>query len=100
MYSQVLEGWAIPNKTTVERFGEAIASAGFQKIQCIDKTPLIRKSSDLMHEGCESVLPVLFAQVLEGKIPRAVLLNNIAGSRQKACLDLGIWGYKIFIAEK
>jgi len=100
MYEQVLEGWAIPNKTGVDQFRKVLETGGFTTIQCIDKTPLINKSSLFMYRGSESVLPLLFTRFIKKKLPRSIMLNNIAGSRQKTCLDLGIWGYKIFIAEK
>ncbi|UCF85161.1 MAG: class I SAM-dependent methyltransferase [Desulfobacteraceae bacterium] len=100
MYGQVLEGWAIPNKTSVDKFRSALESGGFTSIKCIDQTSLIQKSSRFMHDGSESVLPLLFRLVSEGRLLKSIMLNNIAGSRQKTCLDLGIWGYKIFVAEK
>jgi len=100
MYDDVLSSWAIPNRTTAKKFGNVLKKAGLVNIQCIDKTPLIQKSSDFMHEGSESVLPLLILQMSEEKIPKSIVLNSVAGSRQKACLDLGIWGYKIFVAEK
>jgi cyclopropane fatty-acyl-phospholipid synthase-like methyltransferase len=100
MYEQILEGWAIPNKTTVDRFRKILGSGGFDTIRCIDKTPLIKKSCSLMYDLAESALPSLFIHVNEGKIPTSRLLNSIAGCRQKTCLDLGIWGYKIIVAEK
>ena len=100
MYEQILEGWCIPNKNSVDRFRNALEAGGFTNIECLDKTPLIQKSSKFMHDGVESVFPSLFALVSEGKLPKSILMNHIAGVRQKTCLDLGIWGYKIFIAEK
>jgi tocopherol O-methyltransferase len=97
---QWLDGWAIPDLPVEKKLAEAARGCGFMSVRCVDKTSLIRKSSRIMWEAGRASLTADLLAVKEGKAPPSRVGHTIALIRQKECLDLGIWKYCFFIADR
>jgi tocopherol O-methyltransferase len=99
-YREWCDGWFIPDLASMDDFGRMLAAAGFHSIEYFDKTPLIRKSGFMMYDGAKERLPYVFMAHNEGKLPQSRLAHVIATFRQWECIEWGVWGFGIYVAEK
>ena len=100
IYQKWLEGWSIPNISPKDEFKNKLELAGFKNIEYHRKTPLIKKSSQIMHEGAQKRFFYLMNENQKNKIPESLIGHNLAGYVQKDCIEKKIWKYGVFVADK
>lgn len=98
--NELCRGWCIPPLAYKQEFHLLLSEAGFESITFENLTEPAKKSSILMHDAAEALLPDIYLKYLSGNIPQSMLYHTIALIRQKECIDRGIWIYGIYSAVK
>jgi tocopherol O-methyltransferase len=99
-YNGCLDGWYLPSLAVVEEFRDYLSRLGFRNINYLDITAAVRRSSDYMYRRGKRAL--LFHRILSRLrlSPRAWYRNAVACVNQRHCIEEGIWGYGIFVADR
>lgn len=95
-----LEGWAVPNQSTVKEFKRALEKEGFKNIKCLNATKNIFSSAKRLYLA--SIINYPIAKILELlKIRTSVQTGNVISAYcQYKALKKDLWTYGIFYAEK
>jgi cyclopropane fatty-acyl-phospholipid synthase-like methyltransferase len=95
-----IDGWAIPNLSSVEEFKKDLEQTGFKNVSCINVTKNILPSSKRMYYY--SIFTFPFAKVMQflGLRTKTEMKNSMAAYYQYAALKRELWTYGIFYAEK
>jgi len=97
-----LEGWAVPNLSTIKSFKQDLKKVGFKNIRYYDKFKEIKKTRDRIYRLAKiGYLPGLIAYKL-GLVPKEMHFNTLAGLSQKKLFSkrINMATYGIFIADK
>lgn len=100
IYKEWCKGWCLPSVLPYEKFYNVLKKEKFASIHFEDLSPLVQKSSFLIHQSAENMLPLVHIKTLSGEMPESRLHHTIANYRQKECFDNGIVLYGLFSAEK
>ncbi len=95
-----LDGWAMPSLLTESAYRQLLGAAGFAGISVTDITDNVRPSLERLGRITSVLLP--FAPVLRScrVITRGQLENARASAAQLNALRLGLWRYKLLVAER
>jgi tocopherol O-methyltransferase len=95
IYTDTIEGCAVPNLSTIEQFRKSLEQAGFKPVAFYNMTDHIKKSSHKLY--CRALFTYAF-EVLKAwlRIGRV----NFTPIRQRAFFDTGIGTYGVFVALK
>lgn len=99
-YREWCDGWFIPELALKEAFYEMLNHQGFINITYHDKTDLLKKSGKMMYDEARKRLPLVYAQYIRGELPQSRLAHVIATYRQWECIEWGIWGFGMYVADK
>ncbi len=99
-YREWCDGWFIPELSIKDAFGRMLVNAGFSNIEYHDKTKLLRKSGKMMHDDARERLSEIYQRHSRGELPKSRLAHVVATCRQWDCIEWGIWGFGMFVADK
>lgn len=99
-YREWCDGWFIPDLALKEVFNDMLKRQGFVNVEYHDKTDLLKKSGKMMYDGARERLPEVYLQYNRGELPQSRLAHVIATYRQWECIEWGIWGFGMFVADK
>lgn len=99
-YREWCDGWFIPDLALTEEFRAMLRHNGFLNIEFHEKTNLLKKSGKMMYDIAKERLPEVYLQYNSGKLPQSRLAHVIATYRQWECIEWGIWGFGMFVADK
>ncbi len=95
IYTDTIEGCAVPNLSTIEQFRKSLEQAGFKSVAFYNMTDHIKKSSHKLYYRALLTYPfeVLKARLKIGHV-------NFTPIRQRTFFDTGIGTYGVFVAFK
>lgn len=97
---QRFDGRFIPDLSLKDIFREMLNRQGFKDVEYYDKTDLLKKSGKMMYGGARERLPDVYKQYNRGELPQSRLAHVLATYRQWECIEWGIWGFGMFVADK
>lgn len=99
-YREWADGWFVPDLALKDVFNGMLDSQGFINIEYYDKTELLKKSGKMMYDGAKKRLPEVYIKYNRGELPQSRLAHVIATLRQWECIEWGVWGFGMFVADK
>jgi cyclopropane fatty-acyl-phospholipid synthase-like methyltransferase len=100
MMEDWLSSWKMPYLFKIDTFINEIKDNGFKNTEFINKTKAVEKSSNLMADNINKMLPQILAGCARGEFPEARVVNITAGVKMNEFLKQGLWEYGILTAEK
>jgi len=95
IYERVLEGWVLPNLSTVSGFFDALGNSGFRSIQFLNMQSYVQKSVDRIYRHSRITAPLSIARSKLGLSPK-----NVAARYQRDLFGQGLAVYGVFVAER
>jgi tocopherol O-methyltransferase len=93
------DGWAMPPLVIHSEY-ESFLKKKFIKPIRIDNTPYVLKSASIMKDQARERMPINFILHHQGQLPETRLSHVLATYRQGDCMERGIWGHMMFVADK
>lgn len=95
IYTKTIEGWVVPNLSTIHGFSEALKQAGFKNVAFHNMLDHVRKSSKRIYyrKLLWSPLDLLKSSLGIGR-------EDLSSLHQKALFDRSIGTYGVFVATK
>jgi tocopherol O-methyltransferase len=95
IYTKTIEGWALPNLSTIDEFSKFLKQVGFKHVAFHNMLDPIRKSSERIYYRKLFLWPIDY---LKSRL--AIGHEDLASRYQKALFDRMIATYGIFVAAK
>jgi tocopherol O-methyltransferase len=95
IYTKTIEGWIVPNLSTLQEFSKSLEQAGFTNVAFHNMLDHIRKSSKKIYYRKRLWSPL---DLLKSKL--GIGREDLSSLHQKALFDTGIGTYGVFVATK
>ncbi len=96
----LLDGWVLPNLSSLESFERDLKELGFNNIKILDKTDRIMPTARKIRNKVRWGYPLAVALWKLNLVPELIVKNNYAGLLQYDLFQGGLMSYNVFYAEK